>query len=87
MHCLLSFHKWRKELQAKLEEDEVDEVKGLKEKQLEEEVQQRDKEAAKQRKFQPPIKTSIDLAEQMQLDMGLHRNEPHLGNKTGYLEK
>ncbi|RUS86816.1 hypothetical protein EGW08_005412 [Elysia chlorotica] len=75
---------WRKELHVRLEEKEVDEVKGLKEKQLKEEAQQKDKDAAKQKKFQRPIKTAAYLAEP-KLDMGLHRNEPHLNSKVGYV--
>ncbi|GFS04933.1 transmembrane protein 232-like isoform X1 [Elysia marginata] len=77
---------WRKELQAKLEEEEEDEVEALKERQLQEEAQQRDKETAKQRKFQPKMAAPVMLGEPAQPDLGLHRNEPHLGNTVKPVE-
>ncbi|GFO10608.1 transmembrane protein 232-like isoform x1 [Plakobranchus ocellatus] len=77
---------WRKELQAKLEEEDDDEVKTLKEKQKEEEKQQKEKEAAKQRKFKPKTTAPILLKEPQQPDLALHRNEPHLSSKAKNVE-
>lgn len=77
---------WRKELQARLEEEDGNEVEALKERQLQVEAQQRDREVAKQRKFQPKSLTPVVIAELAQMDLALQRNEPHLNSKEKELE-
>ncbi|XP_005105470.1 transmembrane protein 232 [Aplysia californica] len=77
---------WRKELQAKLEEEEEEELKALKEKQEKEEQRQRETNEAKANKFKKKI-TAKESSQKMSeesatanIKLGIPRNEPRLGS-------